>query len=204
MVIGLTGGIASGKSTVARMMEKLGAVIIDADKISHKVLKKGQPGYLPVIKKFGNGIISKNGEIDREELGNIVFEDPAQKKRLEQILHPLIITEIKNKIKEYETEDRIVVVDAPLLFETNLENLFDKILVVYCDKNTQLKRLIKRNNIDLKKAKNMINSQISLKKKKKLADIVIDNRGTKEKLRQQVLLSWREINEDKKNCTDSS
>lgn len=194
MIIGLTGGIASGKTTVSNLLKKLGAVIIDADKIAHQVLET-KTAREKVISYFGSAIIDNN-QINRKKLGKIVFNNSEEKKKLEEITHPMIIDIIKMKIKQYSKKNDIIVVDAPLLLETNLDKIVDSVWVVYVNKKTQLKRLMNRDNINLYKAKKRINSQMPLAKKRKLADIVIDNNGSKKELEQKVKKIWREINNE--------
>ncbi|MFW6035863.1 MAG: dephospho-CoA kinase [Halothermotrichaceae bacterium] len=194
MIIGLTGGIASGKTTVSNLLKKLGAVIIDADKIAHQVLET-KTAREKVISYFGSAIIDNN-QINRKKLGKIVFNNSEEKKKLEEITHPMIIDIIKMKIKQYSKKNDIIVVDAPLLLETNLDKIVDSVWVVYVNKKTQLKRLMNRDNINLYKAKKRINSQMPLAKKRKLADIVIDNNGSKKELEQKVKKICREINNE--------
>jgi len=195
MIIGLTGGIASGKSTVSNYLAELGAIIIDADKIAHEIMEKGKPAYWQVIEAFGRGILAENGEIDRSRLGKIVFNDPEQKKTLEEITHPQVIREMREKIEEYRAENKVIVLDIPLLFEAGLEFMVDEIWVVYVDRETQLQRLMARDGLSYQEANIRIQAQMSLEEKRELADFLIDNRSTIEDLKRKVLLKWREINE---------
>ncbi|NLJ83303.1 MAG: dephospho-CoA kinase [Halanaerobiaceae bacterium] len=195
MIIGLTGGIASGKSTVSNYLAELGAIIIDADKIAHEIMEKGKPAYWQVIEAFGRGILAENGEIDRSRLGKIVFNDPEQKKTLEEITHPQVIREMREKIEEYRAENKVIVLDIPLLFEAGLEFMVDEIWVVYVDRETQLQRLMARDGLSYQEANKRIQAQMSLEEKRELADFLIDNRSTIEDLKRKVLLKWREINE---------
>lgn len=194
MLIGLTGGIASGKSTVSRILQDFGAKIIDADKIAHEVLKKGEEGWRRVKNHFGSEILKENEEIDRSYLGKIVFNDSAARKKLESLVHPLIISKIKKEIKRVSGESKIVIVDAPLLYETNLDRLVEEVWVVYVDSKTQLKRLIQRNGLSQTEACNRIKSQMSLEKKKECADVIIDNTGNKDDLYQQLEELWHDVN----------
>lgn len=195
MIIGLTGGIASGKSTVSNYLAELGAIIIDADKIAHEIMEKGKPAYWQVIEAFGRGILAENGEIDRSRLGKIVFNDPEQKKTLEEITHPQVIREMREKIEEYRAENKVIVLDIPLLFEAGLEFMVDEIWVVYVDRETQLQWLMARDGLSYQEANKRIQAQMSLEEKRELADFLIDNRSTIEDLKRKVLLKWREINE---------
>ena len=195
MIIGLTGGIASGKSTVSNYLAELGAIIIDADKIAHEIMEKGKTAYWQVIEAFGREILAENGEIDRSRLGKIVFNNLEKKKILEEITHPQVIREMREKIEEYRAENKVIVLDIPLLFEAGLEFMVDEIWVVYVDRGTQLQRLMARDGLSYEEANKRIQAQMSLEKKRDLADFVINNKGNIEDLKRQVLLKWREINE---------
>lgn len=195
MIIGLTGGIASGKSTVSAYLAELGAIIIDADKIAHEIMEKGKTAYWQVIEAFGREILAENGEIDRSRLGKIVFNNLEKKKILEEITHPQVIREMREKIEEYRAENKVIVLDVPLLFEAGLDSMVDETWVVYVDRETQLQRLIARDGLSYEEANKRIQAQMSLEKKRVLADFVINNKGNIEDLKRQVLLKWREINE---------
>lgn len=205
MLIGLTGGIASGKSTVSSYLKELGASIIDADLIARAVLEKGQEGYKQVVDLFGDAILeNKTKEINRSRLATIIFNNNQMKKKLEGITHPIIIKEIFKKIEEYQEDSRIIILDAPLLFEVGLDKDVDLTLLVYIDRDTQLKRLIKRDKLSKEEAEKRIDSQLSLEKKRQMAEIIIDNSQGKTELKLQVEDFWRDINENKKNsfnCT---
>lgn len=183
MIIGLTGGIATGKSTVSDILKDLNIEVIDADKIAHNVLE-----YEDVKKKikdvFGDEVINKNGEVDRKRLGKIVFEDNKKLKKLESITHPKILEIIDNKIKKAKSE--LVVLDAPLLFETNLDEKVDETWVIYASEEIQIKRLKKRDGLNKKEALDRIKAQMDLEKKAKKADVVINNEGTIEELKNKV------------------
>lgn len=195
MIIGLTGGIASGKSTVSGILAKLGAEVIDADKIAHQITCKGEEGYLAAVNFYGKKILKESGEIDRKFLGRIIFNDQAKRKKLESLLHPIIIKKMKEKIKEIG-EEKHIVLDVPLLFETGLDRLADQVWVVYTDRGIQLERLKERDNINKKEAERRISAQMSLEKKKELADVIIKNNGSRKKLEEKIYILWREINED--------
>lgn len=193
MVIGITGGIASGKTTVSNILKELGAIIIDADKIAHEILKKSRSGWKEVKNTFGNKILRENGEIDRSYLGEIVFNDRNKLKKLEEITHPLIIDKIKEEIKaanSIQNGGKPIFLDAALLYESNLDRLVDEVWVIYVDRNTQLRRLMKRDNFTRKQAEKRINSQLSLEKKKEMADRLIDNRVSLKQLKKQVYSLW--------------
>lgn len=193
-VIGLTGGIASGKSTVSTLLKNLGAVIIDADEISRKVMKKNTKVFNEVVKYFGDNILDKDGNIDRQKLGQIVFSNVDDLKILNDITHPAIINEIKkNLLILSKKKEPIVVIDAALLLESGLDNLTDKIWLVKASEETQLKRLMRRDNLDERQAINRIKSQMPLKEKLKYADKIIDNDGNIEYTKKQVDNFWKEL-----------
>jgi len=194
MIIGLTGGIAAGKSTVARILASLGAYIINADKIGHNILEKNKNAYNDVIDEFGEIIVKNNGKIDRKKLGEIVFSDKDKLKKLENITHPYIIEEIKYETKEKIKDYHHLVLDVPLLFETGLENIVDITWVVVCSYEKQIERIAKRDGLSREEAKKRIASQMETSQKIKLADFVIYNNGNKKELNNKVLRKWRKIN----------
>jgi dephospho-CoA kinase len=177
MLIGLTGGIASGKSLVAEALKRLGAHLIDADEIAREVVKPGLPAYLDIAKEFGEGIFNPDKTINRKALGKLVFSNPEIRKRLEQITHPRILDEINKNIKAVKGKnpDAIIVVDAALLIEAGLYKKMDKVIVVYTDKKTQIERMMKRDGFTMDEAKNRISAQMPLQEKRKYADFVIEN-----------------------------
>ncbi|MFW6230167.1 MAG: dephospho-CoA kinase [Halanaerobium sp.] len=193
MIIGLTGGIATGKSTAAEYLEKKGARIIDADQISHKISQKGEKGWQLVVDEFGTEILQENGEFDREKLGEIVFSDPAKRKKLESLLHPLIIYEMKEQAHQYLEKDEIVVFMAPLLYEAGLDRFCDQVWVIDSSEETQIKRLKMRNNFSREEALKRINSQMPLKEKKIKADISIENNSTIADLKSKLDLYWERV-----------
>lgn len=195
MLIGLTGGIASGKSLVATILSELGAKIIDADLIAKQFTSPGSTILFEIWEEFGDEVMNQDKTLDREKLGNIVFSSPEKKKKLESILHPYIITEIKRKANEFKETDpnTIVVVDLPLLFEVGLDSLFDYVWVVWVDEKTQLERLKMRDNLEEKGALDRIRAQMDLGEKAKNADIVIDNTGCHDDTRKQVKKAWNNL-----------
>ncbi|OIP74482.1 dephospho-CoA kinase [Candidatus Infernicultor aquiphilus] len=197
LIIGLTGGIVSGKSTVARMFKDLGAKIVDADKLGHQVILPPGAAWKRIIKIFGKDILQKDQTINREKLGKIVFANQNLLKKLNKITHPEIIKLIKKEISlaknNSKEEKKILIIDAALIYETKIDRLMDKIIVVYLDEEKQLKRLKKRNNLAEKEALQKIKSQIPLKEKIERADYVIDNDDTLDKTRKQVEKIWEEL-----------
>lgn len=177
MLIGLTGGIASGKSLVAEELKRLGAHLIDADEIAREVVKPGLPAYLDIVKEFGEGILNPDKTINRKALGKLVFSNSEIRKRLEQITHPRILDEINKNIKAVKGKnpDAIIVVDAALLIEAGLYKKMDKVIVVYADNKTQIERMMKRDSFTMDEAKNRISSQMPLTEKRRYADFVIEN-----------------------------
>jgi len=197
LIIGLTGGIVSGKSTVARMFKDLGAKIVDADKLGHKVILPQGTAYKRIIEVFGQDILQKDQTINREKLGKIVFAKQNLLKKLNKITHPEIIKLIKKEINlakdNSKEEKKILIIDAALIYETKIDRLMDKIIVVCLDEEEQLKRLIKRNNLSEKEALQKIKSQIPLKEKIEIADYVIDNSNSLDKTKEQAERIWQEL-----------
>lgn len=197
LIIGLTGGIVSGKSTVVRMFKDLGAKIVDADKLGHKVILPQETAWKRIIKIFGKDILQKDQTINRKKLGKIVFANQNLLKKLNKITHPEIIKLIKKEISlakdDSKEEKKILIIDAALIYETKIDRLMDKIIVVYLDEEEQLKRLIKRNNLSKKEALQKIKSQIPLKEKIEIADYVIDNSNSLDKTREQVKKIWENL-----------
>jgi dephospho-CoA kinase len=194
-VIGLTGGIASGKSTISMLLKNRGAVIIDADKIAREIMTPGKPVWHAVIEHFGRGILLDGKNIDRKKLGRIVFSDPKLLETLNSITHPAIVQEIKERLDYYRHKnEKVVVVDAALLLEIGLDSLVDEVWVVVVDEKNQLKRLMDREKgMDLEEARNRIRAQMPLDEKIKMADKIIDNSGSIEETERQIDELWREI-----------
>lgn len=193
MIIGLTGGIATGKSTAASYLEKKGAKVIDADEISHQLSKNGEKGWQVIVDEFGEKVLTAKKEIDREKLGEIVFSNPDKRKKLESLLHPLIIYKMKEKAHQYLANDELVIFMAPLLFETGLDYFCDQVWLISSSKSEQIKRLKKRNGFNRKEAIKRIDAQLALEKKKEKADIIIKNNSTIEDLKLELDLYWDKI-----------
>ncbi|MBU0951395.1 MAG: dephospho-CoA kinase [Elusimicrobia bacterium] len=191
MIFGLTGGIASGKSTVLNQFAHLGAKIIESDRIAHDIYAKGKPVYKKIIKQFGREVLNAEKNIDRRKLGKIVFSNQSQRKKLEKITHPEIIAEIKNQINRFKRSNKVIMVDAPLLFEAKLQKMFDKIIVVWIPEKVQIQRLIKRDKITKAEAQKRLSAQISLDKKKKIGDYVIDNSGSPAATAAKIKCFWQ-------------
>jgi dephospho-CoA kinase len=177
--IGLTGSIATGKSTVARLIESRGFPVIDADKISHDLTQFGNEGYQQIVTHFGSDILDEKSKIDRKKLGELIFNSVAEKAKLESILHPLIQDKVQQLKSDYQLKRTpVVFYDVPLLFENNLQSQFDSILVVWCQRDIQLQRLMLRNNLTMDQALSRINSQMSQSEKIFAATNCIDNSGS--------------------------
>ncbi|WP_132767490.1 dephospho-CoA kinase [Tepidibacillus fermentans] len=187
MIIGLTGGIGSGKSTVAKLFRKYGVPVVDVDLIAREVVEPGKEAWRKIIEHFGEKILLPNQQIDRKKLGNIIFQDEKERKILNEITHPIIIRTAIENAKELEKKNSYVIVDIPLLFESKREKLFDQIIVVYVPFAIQLKRLMKRDQISKEEAIRKMKSQIDLEEKKKKADIVIYNDKGIEQTEEQVV-----------------
>jgi dephospho-CoA kinase len=179
LLVGLTGGIATGKSTVSAMLQALGCVIIDADQLARQVVEPGQPAYEAIVEAFGRGVLRPDGSIDRRALGAIVFADPAARRRLEAITHPRIRERLAARLAELEASDfeGIVVFDAPVMIESGIHRTMDRLVVVVADEAAQRARQRRRDGATDAEAASRIASQMPLAEKAKLAHYVIDNSG---------------------------
>lgn len=185
LLIGLTGGIATGKSTVCKILKDLGLKIIDADQIAHQVLTNKEVKK-NIKNEFGSQLINENGKIDRKKLGKMVFDDHDKLKKLESFTHPKIFEIINSKLQDLDTENELIVLDAPLLFETSLDKKVDEIWVIYASKEIQIKRIMARDKLSKKEAQKRIDAQMPLMEKVKRADVVIDNEGSLMSLREKI------------------
>lgn len=187
-VIGLTGGIASGKSTVSNYLRELGAVIIDADIVAREIVKKGQPALDEIIDYFGWEVLKDDGTLDRKYLGAIVFSDPDELQVLNSITHRRIIGEIEEKINCYRQEDKLkaIFIDAALLIEMKMYLLTDEVWLVTVSKEIQVERLMLRDNISYEEAIERINSQMCIEQKKQHANVILDNSKDYDFLKEQV------------------
>ncbi len=189
MRLGLTGGIASGKSTIVRMLEELGAHIVDADRIAREVVEPGSPVLLQIVEYFGDSVLTKDRRLDRKSLGAIVFNQPEKRKQLEFIMHPPIRVEMRKQMDYWDKIDpkSLIVADIPLLFESELHTWFEEIMVIYVPRDVQITRLIAREGVTSEQAEQRLNAQMNIEEKKRRAQWVIDNTGTMEESRSQVL-----------------
>ena len=191
-MIGLTGGIASGKSTVSRMLAELGASIIDADQLAREVVAPGLPAWQEIVSWLGEEILLADGAINRRILGERVFSDLLQRRRLEQIIHPRIREKLERTLAAVaEQGAQVVVLDVPLLLESNWNEMVDDVWVVYVKPEVQLQRLMNRDGLTKEAALQRISSQMSLDEKVRRAQVVIDNSDDLEQTRAQVLAAWR-------------
>ena len=197
LIIGLTGGIVSGKSTVAKMFQKLGAKIIDADRIGHEVILPNKPAWRKLIKSFGKSILKEDLTIDRKKLGNLVFNDKKLLNKLNEITHPEIKKIIIKEINKFKDDNRlynkIMIIDAPLIYEASMDYLMEKIILVQLNEKEQIKRLAIRNIFTREESLKRINSQIPNKEKTEKADYIINNNNSVEKTKEQVIKIWQEI-----------
>ncbi|HFJ5009209.1 TPA: dephospho-CoA kinase [Staphylococcus aureus] len=185
-VIGLTGGIASGKSTVSELLSVFGFKVVDADKAAREAVKKGSKGLAQVREVFGDEAIDENGEMNRRYMGDLVFNHPEKRLELNAIIHPIVRDIMEEEKQEYLKQGYNVIMDIPLLFENELESTVDEVWVVYTSESIQMDRLMQRNNLSLEDAKARVYSQISIDKKSRMADHVIDNLGDKLELKQNL------------------
>ena len=194
-IIGLTGNIACGKSTVAAIFKELGATLIDADKVARDIVGKDKPALGKIINHFGNEIINKDGTLNREKLGSKVFNDEKARQILNDITHPEIFKEINNLIEKYRSEGkRIVIIEAALIIEREkLKKIIDKLIVVSTSKDIQIKRLKDRDGFSKEQALSRINSQIPIEEKIKHADYVIHNDSDISNIKNQVETIWKDL-----------
>jgi dephospho-CoA kinase len=193
LLVGLTGGIGSGKSTVARMLEKRGAIVFDADVLARQAVAPGTPGFEKVVERFGPNVLAPGGGLDREALASIVFADPAARRDLEGIVHPEVRRMFAEGCEEYRDSDRVVVFSAPLLVETGMHTAFDLLIVVSAPVATQIERLMRERAMPERAVQARIEAQLPLEAKAEVADVLVDNEGTLEDLEAQVDRLWRDL-----------
>lgn len=193
--VGLTGSIAVGKSYVVSVLAELGCATFDADKLAHSVMEPSHEAYKDIVKEFGAEILREDGTIDRTKLGPIVFADAEKRKRLNEIVHPRVIEEQNRLLAEAETADPdgIAIIDAALMIESGGYKRFDKLIVVFCDRETQINRLMERNQITREDAERRVAAQMSSEEKRRYADYEIDTSGTFEDTRARVIAVYNEL-----------
>ncbi|MDH4184882.1 MAG: dephospho-CoA kinase [Nitrospinota bacterium] len=194
-LIGLTGGYASGKSLVLSVFRELGAYIIDCDQLARDVVEKGAEGLTKVKEAFGDGVLTADGSLDREKMAAQVFSDEAKRKKLERILHPLIIGRVYQTAEDILRggEDRMVIVDAPLLYEAGMEKKMAKVVVVVCPQEEQIRRGMARDRLGQDEAMARIKAQAPLSQKAQQADYIIDNSGDMQATMAAASALWQEL-----------
>ena len=195
LLVGLTGGIATGKSTVSTMLAHLGCRVIDADQLAREVVAPGQPAHAAIVAEFGPEVLQPDGYIDRKRLGAIVFADPERRKRLEQIIHPAVRARQQRILSTLEEEEHtgLVIWDVPLLYETGGADQVDRVVVVFADEATELARLVGRDGAGEADARARIRSQMPVAEKASRAHHVIDNSGTRAETERQVRAAHRAL-----------
>jgi dephospho-CoA kinase len=190
--VGLTGGIGSGKSTVAAMLTARGAVVIDADALAREVVEPGTPGFDAVVESFGPEVVAPDGGLDRGTLASIVFADPDRRALLEAIVHPAVVRRVAEIVAAHAETDDVVVLDSPLLIETGRHRDVELVIVVSAGTETQIARLVAR-GMDEADARARLAAQMPLAEKSEVADVVLDNEGTLDELERQVDRLWADL-----------
>ncbi len=189
----MTGSFGTGKTFVASVFRSFGAKVVDADVIAHRVIRKGSPAHKKIVAVFGRGILGPSGGIDRRRLAALAFASPSAVAKINRIVHPEVIRVIKSGISAGADKDAVVVVDAPLLIEARLLNIVDKLVVVKSSKKRQIERCVKKFHIKQAEVLKRIRSQMSMKRKLKMADFVVKNDGTRRSTIRQVRKVWEEV-----------
>ena len=195
ILVGLTGGVGTGKSTVAKMFERCGALVIDADALAHHVMEPGKPAWRAIVKTFGKAVLNPDRTLNRQTLGAIVFRNGSELRRLEQIIHPRVAREQARLTRQAARKDpnAVVIYDVPLLFEAGIDARVDKVIVVTADRETQITRLKKRNGFTRAEALRRIRSQRPLRKKAAAADYLLDGTTPRPRLPTVVKRLYREL-----------
>ena len=186
-MIGLTGGIASGKSTAAAILRRLGAAIVNADELSREVVRPGNQAWQEIVHAFGPSVLLEDQALDRKKLRRMVFDNPGARQRLESIIHPKVRALAEKRIRELEAAGNVIIVyEVPLLFEGQLQLWLRPVILVACDAATQKQRLRERDHLSDEEAQRHVDAQMSLEEKRLLADYVVENNGTVDELEQQI------------------
>jgi dephospho-CoA kinase len=193
LLVGLTGGIGSGKTTVARLLQERGAVVFDADVLAREAVEPGSSGHEAVVRRFGSGVLTGDGDVDRGALAEIVFADAAGRRDLEAIVHPEVRRLFAEAAEAYRDTDRVVVFSAPLLVETGMHTAFDVLVVVATGVERQVERLLRDRGMSEKQVRVRIAAQAPLEDKAAVADVVIDNEGPLEDLDVQIDRLWEDL-----------
>jgi dephospho-CoA kinase len=193
LLVGLTGGIGSGKSTVARLLDRRGVVVIDADQLAREAVAKGTDGFAKVVKAFGDGVVGPDGDLDRAALAADVFSDPARKANLEAIVHPEVARRFAERLEPYRDTDRIVVYVTPLLAELGLAPAFDVVVVVTASPRLRVSRVASERDLSPEDVRRRIAAQATDEQRAEVADVLLDNDGTLGDLERQVDRLWPEL-----------
>ncbi len=204
LLLAVTGGIASGKSAVSKMLEELGALLIDLDLLARQVVEPGKPAWKGIVEVFGPGFLLEDGRIHRKKLSDLVFHDAAKRRELEALTHPRIFEEMRRQIDEIAARDpeAIIQIGIPLLFEMNLHEKFDKILLVYASPQIQIQRLMQRDRISREAAESILKAQLPIDQKIRGAHFVIHNEGSLAETRQQVEEVWQQLKEEQRRMSE--
>jgi dephospho-CoA kinase len=192
LMVGLTGGIGAGKSSVATRLAELGAMVIDSDRLARKVVAAGTEGLAEVVKAFGAEVLTASGELDRLAVARLVFADPVKRQRLEGIIHPRVREQVARLVAA-ASEDAIVVNDVPLLVESGLAGAYDLVMVVLATEQTRLARLVRDRGMPEAEVRARLSAQASDEQRRAVADIIITNDGTIDELKERVDAAWRDI-----------
>jgi dephospho-CoA kinase len=193
LLVGLTGGIGSGKSTVARLLERRGAAVIDADQLAREAVAVGTPGFDRVVEAFGRGVVSPDGDLDRSALASRIFSDPAQKAALEAIVHPEVARRFSDQVETFRSTDRIVVYVTPLLVELGLAPAFDVVVVVTASPHLRVSRVASDRGLSPDEVRSRLAVQATDEQRAEIADVLIDNDGSLAELEPQVDRLWRDL-----------
>ena len=193
LLVGLTGGIGAGKSTVARMLADRGAVVIDADELARRAIDPGTPGFDAVVQTFGADVVSKKGSLDRSRLAALVFKDEEARRKLEAIVHPEVRRLFVEETAKHEGTDRVIVHTVPLLVESGLQGMFDLVVVVTADREARLARLATAREMSADDARGRMDAQLPDEEREAAADMVIRNDGSMKDLERQVDVVWRDL-----------
>ncbi len=194
LVLGLTGNIGSGKSEVARVLARLGAVVIDSDRLARRAVQRGAPALDAIVQRWGVGVLRQDGTLDRAALRRIVFADPTERKALDAIVHPEVARLRDEQLAAARAEgERVVVLDIPLLFEAGLRGIVDRVILVDAPEDVRLDRLVRLRGLDAEEARRMMASQMSAAEKRQLADAVIENAGSLEDLQAETERVWMKL-----------
>jgi dephospho-CoA kinase len=199
LLVGLTGGLGAGKSTVAHLLAERGAVVVDADELAHRALEPGTPGFEQVCDLFGRDILDRRGRIDRRELAERVFADEEKRRALESITHPEVFRLLAETVEAHRGTDAVVVFDAPLIIETGFHEVVDVLVVVTAPQEAQIERAVRDRGMSEEEARARIEAQVDEARRRELADVVVRNDGHLEQLRSRVDDLWAELDRHRRD-----